>query len=331
MEKQATKMFSKEWIQKNALSLAAYGGLLLCLIIFTVLPPMITNVSIWSPGPLKSIVKHIAVYALMAMGATFVYSLGYMDISIGAQLSMYALLIMLSNSWVGNIWLGVALCLVISAICGLINGAVAVFLKMPSIVTSLFLQFIIYGINILIIQQLGGGQYITMSISGTWMEMFREPVVLIVIMAVSALVMTYLFNFTRIGKNAKAIGANEDFVRQSGVNTTLYKVIMYLIVGVCVVLAAIVYVGLNGTADSKAGSGMEMQVMLCLIMGGMPLAGGMKSRISSALIGAVTYTLVTDGLKYLQIDVRLVNLFVAFIFVVVVFLTCRKSGKVLPR
>lgn len=331
MGDQKSKIFSKEWLQKNAFLLAAYGGLILCLIIFSVLPPMITGVSIWAAGPFKSIIKHITVYALMSMGAIFVYSLGYMDISIGAQLSMYSLLIMLSNMWTGSIWLGVLLCLVISVICGMVNGAVAVILKMPSIVTSLFLQFIIYGINILIIQKLGGGQYITMSIEGTWMSIFREPVMLIIVMAVVAVVTFYIFNYTRIGKNAKAIGANETFVQQSGVNTTKYKVVMYLILGICVVLASIVYVGLNGTADAKAGNGMEMTVMLCLIMGGMPLAGGMKSRISAALIGTITYTLVTDGLQYLQIEAKLVNLFVAIIFVLVVLLTCRKKGKTLPR
>ena len=331
MGNQMSKIFTKEWIQKNALSLAAYGGLILCLIIFSVLPPMITGVSIWGPGPFKSIIKHITVYALMSMGAIFVYSLGYMDISIGAQLSMYSLLIMLSNTWTGSIWLGVLICLAISVVCGMVNGAVAVILKMPSIVTSLFLQFIIYGINILIIQKLGGGQYITMSIEGTWMSIFREPATLIVIMVVVAVVTAYMFNYTRVGKNAKAIGANETFVQQSGVNTTQYKVVMYLILGICVVLASIVYVGLNGTADAKAGNGMEMTVMLCLIMGGMPLAGGMKSRISAALIGTITYTLVTDGLQYLQIEAKLVNLFVAIIFVLVVLLTCRKKGKTLPR
>ncbi len=331
MGNQKSKIITKGWLQKNALSLAAYGGLILCLVLFTVLPPMVTGMSIWNPGPFKSIVKHITVNALMAMGAVFVYSLGYMDISIGAQLSMYALLIMLSNAWTGSILLGVVLSLVISVICGVVNGAVAVILNMPSIVTSLFLQFIIYGINILIIQKLGGGQYITMQIAGSWMNMFRKPTTLIIVMIIVAVITTYMFNYTRIGRNAKAIGANEIFVQQSGVNTTKYKVVMYLILGVCVVIASIVYVGLNGTADAKAGNGMEMTVMLCLIMGGMPLAGGMKSKISAALIGTVTYTLVTDGLQYLQIEAKLVNLFVAIIFVAVVLLTCRKKAKTLPR
>lgn len=331
MGSQHTKLLSKSWIQKNAYALAAYSGVVLCLVIFSLLPPLVTGVSIWSTGPFKSIVKHITVYALMSMGAVFVYSLGYMDISIGAQLSMYSLLIMLSNRWVGNIWLGVLISLAIAVLCGLINGAVAVILKMPSIVTSLFLQFIIYGVNILIIQELGGGQFITMSISDTWMAVLREPAVLIAIMAVLAIIATYIFRFTRIGKTAKAIGANEVYAHQSGVNTTKFKVIMYLILGVFVVIAAIVYVGLNGTADAKAGLGMEMTVMLCLILGGMPLTGGMNAKMSSALLGAITYTLLTDGLQYLRIEAKLVNLFVAIIFVIVVLLTCRKKGKVLPR
>lgn len=324
-------IFTKEWVREHALDIMAYAGMILCLIIFTVLPPMVSGVSIWMAGPFKSLIKHMTIFVVLSMGSVFVYSLGYMDISIGAQLSMYALLIMSSNMHLGSIWPGVILSVVISVLCGIINGAVAVFLKMPSIITSLFLQFIILGVNIMLIQKLGGGQYISMTINGTWLEAFREPTVLIAIMLILAIVTTLIFRYTRIGKNLKAIGANEEFVKQSGINTTQYKVIAYLLLGVCIVLAALIYVGLNGTADSKAGSGMEMIVMLCLILGGMPLSGGMRSKIRSAIIGAATYTLMTDGLKYLSIEARLINLFVAFIFVIVVLITCRKNGRMLPK
>lgn len=324
-------IFTKEWLKKNAFSLAAYGGLVLCLIIFTVLPPIVTGISIWSPGPLKSIIKHITVYALMSTGAIFIYSLGFMDISIGAQLSMYALFIMLSQRMTGSIWIGVVLSIVTAVICGVTNGAVAALLELPSIITSLFLQFIIYGLNILLIQKLGGGQYVSITIAGTWMENFREPKVLVAIVVVVVLVAGYIYNYTSIGKTAKAIGANEKFVQQSGVNIIKYKVLMYLILGVCVVLASIVYVGLNGTADAKAGQGMEMVVMICLIMGGMPLKGGMKSKISAAILGSITYTLMSDGLHYLRINSSHINLFIGVIFVTVVLLTVRSKDKVLPR
>lgn len=324
-------IFTKEWVKKNGFLLAAYGGLILCLVIFTVLPPIVTGISIWSPGPLKSIIKHITVYALMSTGAVFIYSLGFMDISIGAQLSMYALFIMLSHRMTGSIWIGVGLSIVTAVICGVTNGAVAALLNMPSIITSLFLQFIIYGLNIMLIVKLGGGQFFSITIGGTWMEVFREPKVLVVIVVVVALIAGYIYNYTSIGKTAKAIGANETFVSQSGVNVIKYKVIMYLILGVCVVLAAVVYVGINGTADAKAGLGMEMKVMICLIMGGMPLKGGMKSKISSAILGSVTYTLMSDGLHYLRINASYINLFIGIIFVAVVLLTVRSKEKVLPR
>lgn len=329
--KNVRTVFSRPWLQEHALDIAAYAGLALCLLIFTVLPPALAGVSIWDPGPFKALVRHVAVYAILSTGAVFVYSLGYMDISIGAQLSMYALLMILSNQNLGSIWPGVAASVVITVLCGIVNGAVAVALRMPSIITSLFLQFIIYGFNIVIIQTLGGGQFISMTVSGSWLEKLREPVVLIPIIASIALVVWYLFRFTKIGKYTKAIGANEEFVRQAGVQTVKYKLAAYLILGLCTVAAALVYVGLNGTADSKAGNGMEMIVMLCLILGGMPLSGGMKSKTSSAIVGAVTYTLITDGLQYLRIEARMINLFVAMIFVAVVLFTCRKDGRLLPK
>lgn len=74
-----------------------------------------------------------------------------------------------------------------------------------------------------------------------------------------------------------------------------------------------------------------MDVMVALILGGMPLSGGMKSKVSAALIGSFTYVLLTNGLTLSGVAVSNVPLIKALIFAVIVITTSRKKGSILPR
>jgi ribose transport system permease protein len=74
-----------------------------------------------------------------------------------------------------------------------------------------------------------------------------------------------------------------------------------------------------------------MNVMVALILGGMPLSGAMKSKVSCAVIGAFTYSLLDVGLPLIGVAANTVFIIKAFIFLLVVLITCRKPKGVLPR
>ena len=89
--------------------------------------------------------------------------------------------------------------------------------------------------------------------------------------------------------------------------------------------------GYTGAASDSTGTGFEMNVMVSLILGGMPLKGGMKSRLSCAIIGSLTYSLLAVGLPIIGVPTRLTFLIKAAIFLIVVLITCREKNGVLPR
>ena len=130
---------------------------------------------------------------------------------------------------------------------------------------------------------------------------------------------------------AKAIGANPTAARQSGINLVQYKVYAYIIMGVCVVLAALFQMGYTASASDSTGTGFEMNVMVALILGGMPLSGGMKSKVSCAIVGSFTYALLSVCLPMLGVAANQVFVIKAVLFLIVVVLTCCKKTGVLPR
>lgn len=163
------------------------------------------------------------------------------------------------------------------------------------------------------------------------MDRNQYTLMLIIAIAVVAVLVTYFFKYTKFGKYTKAIGANEIAAEQSGVNTTKWKVFAYMAFGVTVAIGAFIMLTRTGSAGKGTGTGFAMDVMICLILGGMPLSGGMKSKVSSALVGTFTYVLLSNDLTTMGVDLNMINFLKAVIFIIIVMITCRKRDGVLPR
>lgn len=318
------KEIKQTWFQRHLFDLLSYGGLAFCLVIFTIL----SGGRLWSAYNIGVLVQSTCVYVILAMGAVFVYSMGYMDISVGAQIGVYCILIIVVTNQTHSLLVGFLVILLISLLCSLVNGAVSVFLGLPSIVTSIFLSFIFSGIQALYMEHTG-----TNSISIDWdLSFFKQtPVMLAAIVAV-AVVSIILYNYTRLGKYVKAIGANERAVEQMGVNTTKWKALAYCFFGICVATGALFLTARTASAGKGTGSGYAMDIMVALILGGMPLSGGMKSRISSSLVGSFTYIVLSNGLTLSGVKTTQVYVIKALVFLVVILITSRKrEGGVIPR
>lgn len=315
------------FLKNHRTSLSAYGGLVVCLIIFSVIPPFLGE-SLWSAAKISTLMADVIVTAILSVGAVFVYSLGNMDISVGAQIRIYATLIVVLGNATGSLLPGILISVVIAVVIGIINGASGQLLRIHPIIPSLVVMMVFGGLSSIIYTKLNSRNIVLRSID---YSIFKNPVVMIVVLVIEILVITYLFNYTKLGKNAKAIGANPVAAEQSGINLLKYKVICYIIMGICVALAAVFQMGYTGSASDSTGTGFEMNVMIALILGGMPLSGGMRSRVSCAVIGSFTFSLLDVGLPLVGISANATFIVKAIIFIVVVLITCRKKGGVLPR
>lgn len=316
------------WLKKHSAQVAAYSGLALCIVFFTILTPIFGE-SIWSAAKIKTLMQNVIVLALMSVGATFVYSLGSMDISIGRQVGLYATLTVIIGNATGSLLWGILLSLVISVVISAINGAAGEVLNIHPVISSLVFQMVISGVSSVMYNSLGSRNVALMNTIDV--SIFRQTWFMILALVIEVLIVGYLFNFTKLGKNAKAIGANPTAARQSGINLVQYKVYAYIIMGVCVVLAALFQMGYTASASDSTGTGFEMNVMVALILGGMPLSGGMKSKVSCAIVGSFTYALLSVGLPMLGVAANQVFVIKAVLFLIVVLLTCRKKTGVLPR
>ncbi len=326
MTEKKTNSFGR-FLKTHIYDITAYLGLVIVLVLFVIFNEkrLAYNFS--------SVLQAAATYSIIALGAVFVYSMGYMDVSIGQQVGVYCILMILISNAIGGvpgIIVGFLVVLALALLCGAFNGYVAVWLGLPSIVTSLFLMFFFTGAQILLMESTGLNS-ISLEQSIRPADRNAYSLLLVILIVVIALVVTYFFKFTKLGKYTRAIGANETTVKQSGVNTTKWKVLAYMAMGACVAIGSFVVLSRTGSAGKGTGTGYAMDVMICLILGGMPLSGGMKSKVSSALVGTFTYVLLSNDLTTMGVGLEMINFVKAVIFIAIILLTCRKRGGVLPR
>lgn len=315
------------WVKKHSAQVAAYSGLLVCVIFFTILTPL-KGESIWSAAKLGTLMRNVIVLALMSVGAVFVYALGSMDISIGKQVGLYATLTVVLGNSTGSLLWGILLSLVISIVIGLVNGAAGELLHIHPVVSSLVFMMVLTGVSSVTYNSLGSRNVALRELD---VGIFKQTWFMVLALVVEVLVISFLFNYTRLGKNVRAIGANPVSAQQSGINLIKYKMIAYVVMGVCVLVAALFQMGYTASASDSTGTGFEMNVMVALILGGMPLSGGMRSRVSCAVVGSFTYALLDVGLPMLGVQPNQVFVIKALMFLVVVVLTCRKRSGTLPR
>jgi len=315
------------WIKRHGSEFGAYCGLLFCVVLFSIVPPL-RGKSIWEVSKLEDLMSTVIVLALLSVGAVFIYALGNMDVSIGKQVGLYATLIVVLGNKTGSLLPGILLSLVIAAVICAANGAIGELLHIHPVVSSVAFMMALGGISTVTYHSIGSRNVV---LKGIQVGLLKETWFMLVVLVVEILVVGYLFNFTKFGKYAKAIGANPVAAQQSGINLVKYKVIAYIIMGVCVVLASLFQMGFTGSASDSTGTGFEMNIMVALILGGMPLNGGMRSKISCAVVGAFTLGLLTIGLPMIGLKPNQVFIIKAIIFLIVVLITCRKKSGTLPR
>jgi len=322
------KVKPADFLKLHIYDIAAYAGLIVTFILFLIFSGSRLSYN------MATVLQSASAYSIIALGAVFVYSMGYMDVSVGQQVGVYAILMIMITNVMGGTAFGVVISflviLALALLCGAFNGAVAVWLKLPSIVTSLFLMFFFTGAQLLLMESTGTN---SISIQATIKPADRNMynVMLVLAIVVVAIVVTYFFKFSKLGKYTRGIGANEMTTAQCGVNTTKWKVIAYMAFGACVAVGSFIMLTRTGSAGKGTGSGYAMDIMICLILGGMPLSGGMKSKVSSALVGTFTYVLLTNDLTTMGVDLNLINFVKAVIFIAIIMVTCRKRDTILPR
>lgn len=291
---------------------------------------------IWSGGNLFSrynintMLETLTPLVIVCAGMTFIFAHGGMDISSGAVTAIASLAAVQTMNRTDSLFVGILAAMIVSVICYVINVIVTNQFGLMATITSLAIMFSARGIVTYICQQTPNESISIMNVS---VELFKKNHLFMAFTAgVAVLIMVVLFNYTKIGKGARAIGDNELASIQNGVRVEWTKMICYIIAGICVGLASVFKLSAVGMVQSTTGNGLEMDVLVVVVLGGMALSGGAATHISSAVVGAFTYVILMKGLTIVGMNPNTVLLVKAVAFLVIIFITAQRSNlKTIPK
>lgn len=270
-------------------------------LIVLVIAGALINPDFLTASNLLNVVTRSAFIAIIAVGATFVIAGGGLDLSVGSMAALTAGIMILTLNNLGGgdmstLALGMLAAIAVSAACGLANGLIVTFGRIEPFIVTLGTM----GIYRSLVIWLAAGGTITMR-NLELREMYRPvyfgnvfgiPYPIIAFLVVAAIGALILYR-TSFGRHVVALGSNEDVARYSGVPIWRVRTLTYIIQGVCVGIAVLVYVPRLGSATPTTGLLWELQAITAVVIGGTALKGGI-GRIWGTVVGAVILELVAN-------------------------------------
>jgi ribose transport system permease protein len=316
----------KPFFKKHQHTLIQYAGLVLVLLVFVIM----TDGALLSEFNVRTILKQLVILFTLSVGLIFIFAHGGMDISVGAVLGLSSMAAIYTMNAGAPLVIGILVAVVVSVICYLINVLIANQFGLMAAIASLAIMIVCRGI--VTYQVSTSVTKIALMDAKPLRDLGRNmPLIVIIIVLVGALGYV-LFHLTKMGKQNKAIGDNPLAAAQSGVRVKKTKVMAYLLAGVLVGFASVLSLSRSAVISENTGMGLEMDVIVALILGGMALSGGSRSRMSSAFVGSITLVLLNNGLVMVGVMPEVVSLVKGMIFLVVVLLLLRRPAtEVMPR
>nr|WP_306229004.1 ABC transporter permease [Aurantimonas sp. CSK15Z-1] len=260
----------------------------------------LANDNFLSIANLTNVITRSAFIAIIAVGATYVISSGGLDLSVGSMVAFVAsLMILFLNSGTiadptTNLLAGVVLAIVIGALCGLANGLIVTLGRIEPFIVTLGTMGIFRGLTTWLSQ----GGAITLrdrDVQSLYRpvyfgEILGVPIPILFIAATAALAAFVLYR-TRYGRHLLAVGSNEDVARYSGLPVGRVRTLAYVVQGLCVAVAVLLYVPRLGSTTATTGTLWELQAITAVVVGGTALRGGV-GRIWGTVCGAFILEIV---------------------------------------
>ena len=291
------------------------------LVVIVVGMNMLTGGKILTPKRIKLLMSQVYYPMIVATGVFFVMTLGSISFTEGSTLGVASIVISMLSFY--SIPLAILGGVLTGAAIGAINGFFHVKFKLQSFIVTICTMYLFRGVCAYLTTETAiPASAAIKALDQNWIKI----TVTLIVLAVAY----FLFQFTRIGADVKAVGSGETAARFSGVKTDRVKFLTFVAAGALTGLAAFVNVIKVGSITATAGNQLETQILISLVLGGLPITGGAKVRFSNIVVGTLMYTVLNNGLVMLGFESATQQLIKGVIFLIFVALTIdRKALKVI--
>ena len=292
-------IFKSDYIKQNKLEISI---VIVCFLIFSLYivgnPKVFTKFDIY-----YSFMSTIPFTGIMALALTLVVTLGEMDLSFPSVMAFTAWVFSIVFASTHNVWLSTLACLAMGAAAGLLNALLIVKIHIPSLVATIGTQFFFRGL----VNVCASGKGISLvDTKGTLLYNLGVGRIGGIIpaqaiwMLVIAIGFWLLFNRHKFGSHVSFVGDNKDSAQMMGINVSMVKTIVFVLMGVFAAFAGIL-ANLEVTYFwPSQGQGYLMTTMAAVFIGGTSVYGGrgtiLGTFMGALIIGSLEAGIVAIGL-----------------------------------
>jgi ribose transport system permease protein len=286
---------------------------------------VVLSVALWAATPhfltvsnLLNVLEQTSINAIVAVGMTFVIVSGGIDLSVGSVLALSGIALARALAAGLPTPLAIAIALVTGLMCGVGNGLLVTYGRLPSFIATLGMMSIARGGALLAAE----GRPIS-GFSEGFRALATERVLMVpapvIITGVIYVVAHFVLSRTVFGRATYAIGGNEEAARLSGVHVRFHKTLIYGVAGLTSAAAAAVLTARLNSAQPTAGTNYELDAIAATVIGGTSLLGG-EGTLLGALIGALIMGVLRNGLNLLNVSAFLQQVVIGTVIIVAVLI-----------
>jgi rhamnose transport system permease protein len=253
---------------------------------------------------LRNLALNASIFAILAAGQTLVIITRNIDLSVGSVLGLSAFLAgdLLSGNQDLALPVVFVLGIALGAACGLLNGVLVTWGRVPALVVTLGTLYAFRGIAFL---WTDGRQVNAETLPDAFLNLGTDSVLgvpfLVLIALVVVLAVGQWLRDYRAGRELYAIGSNPEGARLAGVRSDRRVLTAFVLAGALAGLGGVLFAARFGTVDATAGTGYELTVIAAAVVGGVAIFGGTGS-VYGAALGALLLGTITSSLIVLRVE-----------------------------
>ncbi len=278
--------------------------------VFVALITLVIIVGVARPNFLKPLtlfqqLSGAAFIGMLALGMVFVIVIRDIDLSVGWTFNFSA--VIAGKAMVGGVnpWAAAGVGIMFGGLLGLINGVLAVRLRIPVIIITLGTLSAYRGLSLVVNESRA---IVPPDTSGSFFLVFNYKLFnlipsVAVVFLIFAAVLHLLLHHSRFGYQVQALGSNPVAARLGGIPTDRTRILVLVLMGAMAGLTGAMFLGFRQAIDPVTGGDYLLPVVAAVIIGGTALSGGVGTVIG-AVIGALIIQVITTGILFLGVDVK---------------------------
>ncbi|MGH3086211.1 MAG: ABC transporter permease [Rubrobacteraceae bacterium] len=277
-----------------------------------------SNPAFLAQGNLRTLAQFVAATAIIAAGLVMVMILGEIDLSVGQAYAFAPIVMYIAyEQFFLVLPLAVVIGLLATSVVGVVNGALRVYLGIPSFVATLGTYFLLAGVNVILV---GGFTRTAPGEGGIKQALGAFPYAGIIWCFVIILCMHLLLKHTRWGMHTFAAGGNFVGAKEAGIKVDRIRIGNFVLCSVLGGFAGILEaMRINSIDPLSGGANVLFFAIAAAIIGGTPLAGGVGT-IIGALLGTIVISILQNGFTLQGVSANEFNVILGIAVLIVMVL-----------